>query len=89
MLVVQNSNVQITENLDQIVIKRVPAQELDVTTMEFVLNVSKLIQVQDVRLVLVKMVEIVIEINALVLLAFLENFVKFQNVIQKYPITTK
>jgi hypothetical protein len=87
MLVVQSSNVQITENMDQIVIKRVLVQELYVTTMEFVLNVSKLTQVKNVKFVLVKTVEIAIEINALVLLAFLENFAKFQNVIQEYHIT--
>jgi hypothetical protein len=75
--------------MDQVVIKRVLVQELNVTIMEHVLAVSKFIVVQNVKFVLVKMVELVTKIAVFVLLAFLENSVKFQNVIQKFPLTIK
>jgi hypothetical protein len=86
---VQISNVQITENMDQIVIKHVLVQELNAIIMEFVLTVLKLILVQNVKFVFVKMAELVMEIAVFVRKIFMEIFVKFQYAILKYPITMK
>jgi hypothetical protein len=49
---------------------------------------TETMEVQIVDIVNARMVELVMEINVSVLLAFLEIFVKFQNAIEKHPIIT-
>jgi hypothetical protein len=75
--------------MDQIVIKLVPVQELDVTIMEHVLAVSKLTVVQNVKFVLVKMVELVKEQCAYVTDISKANFVKSVNVKMEVLSTVK